>query len=203
MQGRAATAAAKKKKPAARRGAKSSWFDVVGNSMDSQVVALVEAHRKQPGDYEPKPSVLCAALAWGRVGLLQQLIRMGERPVVGERPLSVALQASSNVLTMLDLLLRMPDYPWDEPTSPEHLITQLLPLSPGLPLLKLMRNTLLRHPHFESLFEYRAHATLETPLLLAARLNQDQTVGWLLAEGIAPLPDANNGAYIFLPIHCL
>lgn len=198
-----ARGAAKKKKAAAARAAatKASWADIVGNHGDAELVSLVQAHLERPSDVALKPSVLCAAVGWGRAGLVQRLIQIGQKPLIDESALTVALHAPSNALSMVDLLLRMPDYSWvNETIGPEQLMALLLPLSPGVPLLNLMRDTLTRHPRFESLFTYRTPPTLETPMLLAARLSLDRIVEWLLTEGVAPLPDVNNGAHTDLPL---
>lgn len=187
-------------KPAKKRGPGAevvpTWPEIVRRNDDASVLALVEAHQKEPMNVSPDTSVLCAAAALGRAALVERLIQLGHKPLDTESPLTSALQAPDNMLRIVELLLRIPYYSWDnESISPHEMIDTLFPRGPSLTLLGLMRSTLT---NYRGLFSAHSYPSLDTPMLVAARLNNSAVVEWLLDQGIRPVSDRNNGTCVIV-----
>lgn len=167
------------------------WVDIIRDNDDASVLAIVEAHQKEPIRVSSSRSPLCAAACLGRDALVERLIQLGHKPQDAESPLSAALQAPNNMLRVIELLLRMPYYSWDRETiSASQLTDTIFPRGPSLALLRLMKSTLTNH---HQLFTAHTYPALDTPMLVAARINNAAIVEYLLAEGVRPVSNSNNG----------
>ena len=174
------------------------WLEVVRTNDDASVLALVETHQKII-NASPDTTVLCAAVLLGRVELVERLIQLGHKALPTERPLTAALQVPNNTLRILESLLRMPDFSWrHETTSPHQLNEAIFPRRPSLALLRLMKSVLTPCERYRDLFSAHSFPSFDTPMLVAARLNDTAVVEWLLDQGIRPVSDRNNGTCVIV-----